>query len=393
MADNEMAAAEAAAEGAAFAWLFEAGGPFDHLLSLSDAAAVAVTALAIACIAWIGRTVLLGYIHRAFESKHGRAAPRSLRHVNKPAAEEFLCVLITKLLSPTIMLLFSLYCASVAADIPALSSVAYFATVAIVIKEGIVTSEVIASYFIRSYTARHNAGDHANNAAENIIKILRWVLYLAGVVVLMDMVGINVQPFITAFGIGGVAVALAAQTVLTDLFASFSILIDKPFNTGDFVSMDGVSGTVEHIGFKTTRIRALTGELLVLTNSAMSNAKITNFTQRKYEMKLIPLDLVYDTPPSRLRALPSIIEAAVAKVSLATCLDVYVKQLAGSGVLCEARVKVETLDASVSREIVNNLLITILEELEREKIQLAYPTTRVVLSRDASMLPSGGSLT
>lgn len=137
-----------------------------------------------------------------------------------------------------------------------------------------------------------------------------WVL---AVIVAIDNLGFNVGAVLTGLGIGGIAVALALQNILGDLFASLSIVIDKPFILGDSISVDSFTGTVEHIGLKTTRIRSVTGEQVVFSNGDLLKSRIRNFarmTLRRAQFRL-PVDL--ETPAEELERVPLLLRAAVEK--------------------------------------------------------------------------------
>ena len=121
----------------------------------------------------------------------------------------------------------------------------------------------------------------------------------------------NVTAVLTGLGIGGVAVALAAQAILGDLFNFFVILLDKPFNIGDFVVSDSVSGTIEHIGLKSTRIRSLSGELVVISNSNLLGSRIKNYEDLKKRRVVFKTGVVYGTGAEKLRKVPALIKAAV----------------------------------------------------------------------------------
>lgn len=137
------------------------------------------------------------------------------------------------------------------------------------------------------------------------------VVWVAVVLVALDNVGIQVTAMVAGLGIGGVAIALAVQNILGDLFASLSIVLDKPFVYGDFVIVDDMLGTVEKIGIKTTRIRSLSGEQIVFSNSDLLNSRVRNY-KRMFERRVVfTVGVVHQTPREQVAAIPTMIKEAV----------------------------------------------------------------------------------
>jgi len=140
------------------------------------------------------------------------------------------------------------------------------------------------------------------------IGILVWSL---AALLALENLGIHVGPLLAGLGIGGIALALAVQTVLSDLLASLSIALDKPFGVGDFLTIDDCQGSVEHIGVKSTRLRSITGEQLILGNSDLLKARVRNFGRMVERRSLFQLDVHYDTPVAALAAVPGAVREIV----------------------------------------------------------------------------------
>lgn len=122
---------------------------------------------------------------------------------------------------------------------------------------------------------------------------------------------VDITAFVASLGVGGIAVALALQNVFSDLLASLSIVLDKPFVIGDFVVVDDMAGTVEHVGLKTTRIRSLSGEQLVFSNSDLLSSRIRNYKRMEERRVVFEIGVIYGTPPEKVRAIPDMVKAAV----------------------------------------------------------------------------------
>ena len=141
-----------------------------------------------------------------------------------------------------------------------------------------------------------------------IINIFIWIL---GIVFLLDNLNYNVTTIITGLGIGGIAIALAAQNILGDLFNYFVIFFDRPFEAGDFIVVDDKMGTVEYVGIKTTRIRALGGEQIIIGNSNLTGSRIHNFKRLVNRRVVFNLNIDYRTPNEKLEIIPSLIRLAI----------------------------------------------------------------------------------
>jgi small-conductance mechanosensitive channel len=162
-------------------------------------------------------------------------------------------------------------------------------------------------------TRRGQAVAGAEGAAT--LNILRFVgvmiVWVVAFLMLLANLGIEVGPLLAGLGIGGVAIALAVQNVLGDLLASLSIALDKPFRVGDFLVLGEEKGTVEQIGIKSTRLRSLSGEQIVVSNGDLLKSRVRNYGLL-YERRIaFNVSIVYDTPRERLREIPSLIEAAI----------------------------------------------------------------------------------
>lgn len=185
------------------------------------------------------------------------------------------------------------------------------ATIAAVIQIGLWGTALIR--FWTGHTQRRTLTSDAAAAtslgAINFIgQLVVWsVLLLAA----LDNLGFNVTTLIAGLGVGGIAVALAAQNILGDLFASLSIVIDKPFVIGDFIVVDDFAGTVEYVGLKTTRIRSLGGEQIVFANSDLLGTRIRNFKRMRERRNVFRFGVLYDTTPEQLERIPDMVREAI----------------------------------------------------------------------------------
>lgn len=166
--------------------------------------------------------------------------------------------------------------------------------------------------WVRRYRDRQVQGNPAAATTLGAVRMIAISALWVGILLLiLENIGMDITALVAGLGIGGIAVALAAQNILGDLFASLSIVLDKTFMVGDSITVDSFSGTVETIGLKSTRIRSVSGEQIILSNSDLLRNRIRNYG-RMYERRVaVTLSLSYDTPRDSLRQVPAIIRAAV----------------------------------------------------------------------------------
>jgi len=146
-----------------------------------------------------------------------------------------------------------------------------------------------------------------------VIWLLQTTVWVVFMLAMLSNLGINVTTFVASLGIGGVAIALAVQNILGDLFASMSIAVDKPFEVGDFVAVDKFSGTVEHVGLKTTRLRALSGEQIVIANAELLRQTVFNYKRMTTRRIVFALRASPDTPPALAAKVPGLLRDIIGK--------------------------------------------------------------------------------
>jgi small-conductance mechanosensitive channel len=164
---------------------------------------------------------------------------------------------------------------------------------------------------IRSYLLEHDESGGKLKQIRGIILILNALVWIVGLIFLFDNLGFNVTAVLTGLGVGGIAIALAAQTILGDLFNYFVIFFDRPFELEDFIIVDDKLGTVEYIGLKTTRIRSLQGEQVVFSNTNLTNSRIHNYKRMAERRIVFNLQLVYETSYENLQSIPRIVQDIV----------------------------------------------------------------------------------
>lgn len=207
-----------------------------------------------------------------------------------------------------------------------------------------------------------------------VIKLLIWGL---GLVMLADNVGYDVTAIIAGLGIGGIAIALAAQNILGDLFSYFVIFFDKPFEIGDFIIVDNKSGIVEKIGIKTSHVRSLDGQQLVMPNAEMVKTVIQNFKRLERRRNVFSIGVVYHTASRQLRNIPSIIEEIISKQEHVTFDRTHLKSFGDFSVNYEVVYYIESADYLIYMNKHHEICLNIFERFEEEGIEFAFPTQTI----------------
>jgi len=223
---------------------------------------------------------------------------------------------------------------------------------------------------------KHPASVTTVNLLNFVGRMLIWCMVL---LLALDNVGVNITALVAGLGVGGIAVALAMQTILGDLFSSLSIVLDKPFVIGDFLIVDELLGTVEYVGLKTTRLRSLSGEQLVFSNSDLLNSRIRNFG-RMYERRVpFTIGVTYQTPRDKLQIIPQIIRDAVATQQNTRMDRSNFKAYGDFALLFESVYYVKVPDYNEYMDIQEGINLFIHQRFEEEGIEFAYPTQTVYL--------------
>jgi small-conductance mechanosensitive channel len=213
--------------------------------------------------------------------------------------------------------------------------------------------------------------------------LMRLVVWAAVLLLLLDNLGVNVTTLIAGLGVGGIAVALAAQNVLGDLFASLSIVLDKPFVVGDFIAVADFMGSVEHVGLKTTRLRSLSGEQVIFSNTDLLGSRIRNYG-RMFERRVVSsIGVTYQTPAAKLRRIPEIIREIVQGQSKVRFDRAHFHKLGDSSLGFEFVYYVLTADYNHYMDVQQNINLALLEKLAEEGVEFAYPTQTLFVSGTA----------
>jgi small-conductance mechanosensitive channel len=261
------------------------------------------------------------------------------------------------------------------ADAPAAfaHTITFFFTIAIVLQVAVWARVLIIGLI------EHRAGLDADNAslgsAMSIIRLLVTVAVFAiALVVILDNLGVNVTGLVAGLGIGGIAIGLAAQGIFSDLFAALSILFDKPFQRGDGIGFDQISGSVEKIGLKTTRLRSATGEMVVISNANLLNKELRNYNRLDHRRMIHKFGLIYQTRPEVLARVPAMASEIVKAEPACKFVRCGMTGLGASSLDFELQFDVFSPDYEEIFAANHRVLIAIIERFNAGGIEFAYPT-------------------
>ncbi|QBE65744.1 mechanosensitive ion channel family protein [Pseudoduganella lutea] len=232
--------------------------------------------------------------------------------------------------------------------------------------------------WLEHYGARRSAQDAASTTSTAAMGfVLRTVLWLVIVLMILDNFGVNITTLVASLGIGGIAVALATQNILGDLFSSLSIVLDKPFVVGDFIIVNDMLGTVEYVGLKTTRLRSLGGEQIVFSNTDLLKSRIRNYQHMEQRRVVFGFGAGYDTTAEQVLAIPAIVRDIVEALPDVRFDRAHFKAYSPSSLDFEVVFYVTTPDYTVYMDRQQAINVALLQRLRAEGIAFGHPLQMV----------------
>jgi len=320
-------------------------------------------------VLWLLRRIMVSYFSRqARESDHD--------------GYDFMLAMAERTLFP-LLLMVSLYAGMSFLTIPAgVTSWVASGAIAAVILQAAIWANALVTVGLNRYQKQYRNSDPARMTTVRAVSLSARLLLvvIAAILILDNLPGVEITALVASLGIGGIAIALGVQSILSDLFASLSIILDKPFVLGDFIIVDSYLGTVEYIGLKTTRIRSLSGEQLVFANSDLLQSRIRNYKRMAERRVVFSVGVTYQTAHAHLKSIPEWIEAIIADLDL-TRFDRAHFQAFGDYAL-KFEIVYYVLDPDYNRymDIQQAINLAIYQKFEEEKIDFAYPTQTINLS-------------
>lgn len=251
----------------------------------------------------------------------------------------------------------------------------------VLLQIGLWATGLIAFLVERSLTKRRETADRIGVAAVRAIgitiKVVAWIIIV--LLAIQNVFNKNVTALMTGLGVGGIALALAVQNILGDLLAAVAIVFDRPFDVGDFIIVGDVMGTVEQIGLKTTRLRSLSGEQIILGNGELLKSRIRNY-KRMYERRAtFSLDITYDTPPDVVERIPGMVKTAIEAQPTVRFDRCHFASFAESALRIETVYFVLNPDYNVYMDTQQAINLVLLRQFNVAGIQFAFPTRTVQL--------------
>ena len=259
-------------------------------------------------------------------------------------------------------------------------------TVAVAFQGAIWARELMLGVISRK--AGEDPTETAIGNAVGVIRVLVSVtLFALAIIVILDNLGVNVTALVAGLGVGGIAIGLAAQGIFSDLFAALSILFDKPFRRGDVIQFDQTTGTVERIGLKTTRLRSINGEQVVMANTKLLEQEIRNYAEGRTRRSQLPFGLIYQTPPDELEKVMSLAKAAVESRKGCTFVRCAILGFGASSIDFELLFDSRTTDANKVAGDRTAVALAVMRSFAEHKLEFAYPTqTTFTAAPDGTMI-------
>jgi small-conductance mechanosensitive channel len=318
---------------------------------------------------------LLAIVRRTIAGRLREPAARTPSHLDDLAVD------LVRRTTNVFLFLLCLEAASRALQIPErLDRVADKVLVAVTLFQIAVWGNGIINFWLRRHVDRRRAAADAASATTigalgYAAKIALWMVI---VVSALENLGLNITALVTGLGIGGIAIALAVQNVLGDLLAALAIVMDKPFDVGDFIVVDVLQGTVEHVGLKTTRLRSLGGEQIVISNSELLKGRIRNFKRMVERRVVFTTDVAYETHVDVLARIPATLREIVSANRPVRFERSHFMAYTESALRVETVYYVLDPDYNRYMDIQQQVNLEILRRFRAEGIDFAYPSRPVV---------------
>ena len=246
---------------------------------------------------------------------------------------------------------------------------------------GIRILSAVIRHALEKYLGSSEEGDDSGRTIKGLFPVINIVLWSVGAIFLLDNLGFNISAVVAGLGIGGIAVALAAQALLGDLFSYFAILIDKPFELGDSITLGEFSGTVEHIGIKTTRVKSVNGEQLIFANSDLTKSRVQNFKRLQERRTVMTVSVSHDTPSAKLSAIPEETKRIIEGRKDLRFDRAHLSKIGEWGYVFEIVYFIDTSDYVRYMDEQQSVYLSLIEYFTKEKIFLASPLKTIASIR------------
>jgi small-conductance mechanosensitive channel len=282
-----------------------------------------------------------------------------------------------------VLLIVSIYAGSRVLSLPSplATSLRYVAVILAGIQIGLwagfLVTKLVSEYVIR----KTDKGEVPSGIAVATL-VARVIVWAFIILLVLDNLGFNITTLIAGLGVGGIAIAMASQNILADLFASLSILLDKPFKVGEFIIVGDMLGSVEHIGLKTTRLRSLSGEQLVFSNGDLLSSRIRNYKRMQERRVVFTIGVEYSTAYEKLKRIPGMIREIIESIGRTRFDRSHFMSYGDFSLNIETVYYVLAPDYNTYADIQQEINLRLFEKFEKEGIVFAFPTRTVHLANN-----------
>jgi small-conductance mechanosensitive channel len=265
----------------------------------------------------------------------------------------------------------------------------YLATFGLFLQLGIWLTALLTFFMARTQAKAERSDPGMATSLTALTFVGQMLIWIVIALLMLSNFGIDVTALIAGLGIGGIAIALAVQNVLGDLFASFSILMDKPFVMGDFIVVDDYMGTVEHVGIKTTRLRSLSGEQVIFSNSDLLKSRLRNYKRMRERRIEFGFGVLYQTPPEKLKKIPTLLRTIIEPQQKVRFERAHLKNFAESSLYFEVVYWMLDPDFDLYMDTQQAINLAIIDGLQAEGVDFAFPSRSLYFenSQPAGALP------
>ncbi|MFP4661271.1 MAG: mechanosensitive ion channel family protein [Halanaerobiales bacterium] len=263
-----------------------------------------------------------------------------------------------------------------------ISKIVYYMGLILAVFYGVTLLQKLVVQWMNKYWGKSLKEDSKIQLFEAVVLAVKVTIWIIAGLIILDNIGIEISGLIAGLGIGGIAIAFAAQAILEDIFSYFIIFFDRPFEIGDFISIGEYLGAVEHIGLKTTRIRSLGGEQLIFSNKDLINSRVKNYKRMKTRRILFNFGVVYQTSLDKLKKIQGIVRDIINEQNLIDFDRCHFKSYGDYALVFEVVYYVNDRDYNIYMDINHQILLRIKEEFQKEGISFAYPTQSLYLHRE-----------
>ena len=240
----------------------------------------------------------------------------------------------------------------------------------------------VGSRFLNGLT-RRSGNEDLEQLLPNILPLLKALVWAIGSLVLLQSLGVKMTIIWGLLSAGGIGIGLALKEPAQELFAYLMILLDKPFTVGQFISVGSTSATVERIGVRSTHLRSLRGEVVVMNNSALTNATVLNFADMSNRRMIYALGVTYDTTVDQMKAIPAMVEAIINEIPNTNFNRCHFTEFGDSSLNFELVYYIDTRDYTIALNAQQAINLGIMESFAREGIEFAFPSQTLYLEGDS----------